>query len=157
MLQITYGFWPQFVCYLPCRITVNYNTPNIMHKSGLLITCQSFTGWPLVFLCAPTPHSLSSSRASAATVVHSSLNHNSQCFHFSCGTDLTQSRSATDGQPVTQGPWWDIYYFLTVTVLSSWGTLSDERKGLFLSEPLFSVISHCHNVKDIYSFTCYTF
>jgi hypothetical protein len=35
---------PQFVGYLPGSITVNYNTPNILHKSGLLITRQSFTG-----------------------------------------------------------------------------------------------------------------
>jgi hypothetical protein len=35
---------PQFIGYLPGRITFHYNTPNIMHKSGHLITCQSFTG-----------------------------------------------------------------------------------------------------------------
>jgi hypothetical protein len=35
---------PQFVGYLPGRITAKYNTPNIMHKSGLLITRPSFTG-----------------------------------------------------------------------------------------------------------------
>jgi hypothetical protein len=40
---------PQFVGYLPGRIKINYNTPNIIHKSGLLITRQSFTGWPLCF------------------------------------------------------------------------------------------------------------
>jgi hypothetical protein len=35
---------PQVVGYLPGRTAINYNTPNIMHKSGLLITRQSFTG-----------------------------------------------------------------------------------------------------------------
>jgi hypothetical protein len=43
------NFWflnliPQFIGYLPGRITINYNTPNIMHISGILITHQSFTG-----------------------------------------------------------------------------------------------------------------
>jgi hypothetical protein len=26
------------------RVTINYNTPNITHKSGLLVTHQFFTG-----------------------------------------------------------------------------------------------------------------
>jgi hypothetical protein len=34
------GFW---IGYLPGGITINYNTPNITHTSGLLITRQFYT------------------------------------------------------------------------------------------------------------------
>jgi hypothetical protein len=33
---------PRFIGYSPGGITINYNTPNIMHTSGLLITRQFF-------------------------------------------------------------------------------------------------------------------
>jgi hypothetical protein len=58
-------------------------------------------------------------------------------------TNKSQSHIATDGWSVSQsvnqsvlvsspiwGPWPDIYYCLTVTVLLLWGSLSDERMGL---------------------------
>jgi hypothetical protein len=46
---------------------------------------------------------------------------------------VKSSHIVTDCQSVSQSVWGsgpDIYYCLTVTVLSLWGTLSDERAGL---------------------------
>jgi hypothetical protein len=63
-------------------ITVSQSS-NAIRKSGLLITRQFFAGWPLVFFCAPSPHSLCYSRASAVTTLHSYLNYNCHCIHVS--------------------------------------------------------------------------
>jgi hypothetical protein len=74
--QIICGFW------ILCSVYWIYTRLNLQliiyytHNLTVNTLRSFFTDWPLIFLCAPNPNSLSSLRASAVTNIHS------YCIHY---------------------------------------------------------------------------
>jgi hypothetical protein len=58
---------------LRCRPYNFVQNLSILWRVTVITLLEFFTGWPHVFFCAPSPNSLSCSRASDATIIHWSL------------------------------------------------------------------------------------